>query len=52
MVNFIRSDLWWQAHSTLLNDSENQCLQLSVPCFVSSETPQSDLDTVAYRSGR
>ena len=44
-----RSDLWWQAYSNLLNNSENQCLQLSIPCFVSSEAPQSELDAVAYR---
>lgn len=48
---FNRSDLWWQAYSSLLNESENQCLQLSIPCFVSSEAHGSELDTVAFRWG-
>ena len=45
------SDVWWQAYHNLLTGYQNTCLQLSVPCFVSSEPPRpgSQLENTAYR---
>ena len=32
----VNSDLWWKAYHNLLERFENDCMQLSIPCFVSS----------------
>ena len=44
------SDLWWKAHHNLLAGFESCCLQLSIPCFVSSvDTSTNTQTTPAYR---
>ncbi|CAI8016934.1 Cilia- and flagella-associated protein 74, partial [Geodia barretti] len=43
------SETWRQAVANLLNGFQNWTHQFSVPCFVSSAAPTSELDTVPYR---
>ena len=43
------SETWRQAVENLLNGFQNWTHQFSVPCFVSSSAPASELDTVPYR---
>jgi hypothetical protein len=43
------SETWQQAVANLLNGFQNWTHQFSVPCFVSSAAPTSELDTVPYR---
>ena len=43
------SEMWQQAVVNLLNQFQSWTDQFSVPCFVSSEAPKSELDPVPYR---
>ena len=43
------SEMWQQAVVNLLDQFQNWTDQFSVPCFVSSEAPKSELDPVPYR---
>ena len=43
------SETWRQAVANLLNGFQNWTHQFSIPCFVSSAAPASELDTVPYR---
>lgn len=43
------SEVWQQAVVNLLDQFQNWTDQFSVPCFVSSEAPKSELDPVPYR---
>ena len=43
------SEVWQQAEANLLNGFQNLTHQLSIPCFVSSSAPSSNLDFIPYR---
>lgn len=43
------SEVWQQAVVNLLDRFQNWTDQFSVPCFVSSEAPKSQLDPAPYR---
>ena len=46
----VNSDLWWKAYHNLLERFENDCVQLSIPCFVSSVSgTNNEQNTPAYR---
>ena len=44
------SEMWQQAMENLLNQFQNWTHQFSIPCFVSSAVPTSEMDPVPYRS--
>ena len=44
------SEVWRRAVENLLNQFQNWTHQFSVPCFVSSAAPTSEIDPVPYRS--
>lgn len=43
------SEMWQKATENLLDKFQNWTDQFSIACFVSSEVPRSELDTVPYR---
>ena len=43
------SEMWQQAVMNQLDRFQNRTDQFSIPCFVSSEIPKSELDPVPYR---
>lgn len=43
------SEVWQQVMASLLDRFQNWTDQFSIPCFVSSEAPKSELDPVPYR---
>ena len=43
------SEVWQQAVTNLLDGFQNRTDQFSIPCFVSSEAPKSELVSIPYR---
>ena len=43
------SEVWQQAVTNLLDGFQNRTNQFSIPCFVSSEAPKSELVSIPYR---